>query len=218
MPQKRTLIKLNRQIHNWGSIIIAIPFAIVLVTGVLLLLKKEFGWIQPPTARGEQTGISITVDQILAIARTIPKAGIRTWNDVDRLDVRPGKGMLKVRAKNRWELQLDANTGAILQVAYRRTDLIESIHDGSFFSDYAKLWLFLPSALVVLVLWITGMVLFFHPRLVKAQKKRRSADRRLQRPPAHFNGRLSPDDALAEDVKIGVRPTAAPVYGRRGDR
>ena len=72
MPQKRTLIKLNRQIHNWGSIIIAIPFAIVLVTGVLLLLKKEFGWIQPPTTRGEQTGISITVDQILAIARSTP--------------------------------------------------------------------------------------------------------------------------------------------------
>jgi hypothetical protein len=30
--------------------------------------------------------------------------GIETWSDVDRLDVRPGKGMLKVRAKNRWEI------------------------------------------------------------------------------------------------------------------
>ena len=40
--------------------------------------------------------------------------------DIDRLDVRPGKGMLKVRCKNSWEVQIDANSGKVLQVAYRR--------------------------------------------------------------------------------------------------
>lgn len=179
MPKRRNLTTLNRKIHHWGSIIIAVPLAIVLLTGVLLLVKKEFDWIQPPTIKGEQKGIGIGFDQILAAARTVPQAEIDTWSDVDRLDVRPGKGMLKVRAENRWEIQLDANTGAVLQVAYRRSDLIESIHDGSFFSEHAKLWLFLPSALAVIGLWITGTVLFFHPYLARA-RKRRSVNPRLQ--------------------------------------
>ena len=116
-------------------------------------------------------------DQILAIAQTVPEAGIATWADVDRLDVRPGKGMLKVRTENDWEIQIDANTGAVLQVAYRRSDLIESIHDGSFFGDYAKLWIFLPSALVVIGLWITGMVLFFHPYVAKSRKRKAKVTR-----------------------------------------
>jgi uncharacterized iron-regulated membrane protein len=172
MPKRQSLTTLNRKIHHWGSIVIALPVAIVLVTGVLLLLKKDLGWIQPPTIKGEQKGLALEFDQILAIARTVPDAGIETWADVDRLDVRPNKGMLKVRAETRWEIQIDANTGAILQVAYRRSDLIESIHDGSFFGDYAKLWVFLPSALVLIGLWITGMVLFFHPRLAKSSKRK----------------------------------------------
>jgi uncharacterized iron-regulated membrane protein len=171
MTKRRSLSALNRKLHHWGSIIIAVQLTVLLVTGVLLLLKKEFDWIQPPTVKGVQKGISIDFDRILAAACTVPEAGIRTWADVDRLDVRPGKGMLKVRAKNRWEIQIDANTAEVLQLAYRRSDLIESIHDGSFFGEHAKLWVFLPSALVLIGLWITGMVLFFHPYVVKARKR-----------------------------------------------
>jgi uncharacterized iron-regulated membrane protein len=177
MPKRRSLTTLNRKIHHWGSIAIAVPLTIVLVTGVLLLLKKEFTWVQPPTIKGAEKGISLEFDQILAVARTVPEAGIETWDDVDRLDVRPGKGMLKVRAENSWEIQIDSTTGAVLQVAYRRSDLIESIHDGSFFGDYAKLWVFLPSALVVIVLWITGMVLFFHPYLARSRNRKAQVSR-----------------------------------------
>lgn len=169
------LSKLNRQIHNWGSIIIAIPVSIVLVTGLLLLLKKDIDWIQPSTIRGTETGLSLSFDQILDIASTVPEAGIQSWSDVDRLDVRPGKGMIKVRANNRWEVQIDANIGEVLQVAVRRSDLIENIHDGSFFSDVAKYWIFLPASVVLIGLWITGMILFFQPYVAKSRNKKRRA-------------------------------------------
>ena len=172
MPKRRSLTKLNRKLHHWGSIMIALPVVIVLGTGVLLLLKKEFDWIQPPTVKGEKKGINIDFDRILAVVRAVPEAEIESWADVDRLDVRPGKGMLKVRSENSWEIQIDANTGAVLQVAYRRSDLIESIHDGSFFGTHAKLWVYLPSALVLIGLWITGMILFFYPYLVKSRNRR----------------------------------------------
>jgi uncharacterized iron-regulated membrane protein len=186
-PKRRSPTAINRKIHQWGSILIALPLVIVLITGVLLLLKKDFAWIQPPTIKGEEKGLALNFDQVLAIARTVPAAGIETWADVDRLDVRPGEGMLKVCAENSWEIQIDANSGQVLQVAYRRSDLIERIHDGSFFGDYAKLWVFLPSALVLIGLWVTGLVLFFHPYVVKARKRReRSVDARLQEAEEHI--------------------------------
>ena len=110
---------------------------------------------------------------VLTAVKAVPEAGVDSWDDIDRLDVRPGRGMLKVRCKNRWEVQLDASDGEVLQVAYRRSDLIERIHDGSFFSDAAKLWIFLPSALIFVVLWGTGVYLFFQPYLAKRKKRRR---------------------------------------------
>lgn len=165
--------RLNRVIHRWGSIATSVPVLIVLVTGVVLQLKKESAWIQPKTQAGTDRPPQISFPEILAITKTVPEAEVETWDDIDRLDVRPGKGMLKVRCKNRWEVQLDASSGDVLQVAFRRSDLIESIHDGSFFSDGVKLGVFLPTALVLIVLWVTGIYLFLLPHLAKRKKRLR---------------------------------------------
>ena len=83
-------------------------------------------------------------------------------------------GIVKVRAENRWEVQVDAVTGEVLQVAYRRSDLIESLHDGSFFHDMVKLWVFLPCALLLLGLWVSGIYLFVLP--YQTRRKRRKAE------------------------------------------
>jgi hypothetical protein len=87
------------------------------------------------------------------------------------LDVRPEKGIVKVRAKNRWEIQIDLERGTVLKTAYRRSDIIEQLHDGSWFHDAVKLWLFFPSGIVVLILWLSGMYLFFVPILAKGSRK-----------------------------------------------
>ena len=165
--------RLNRLTHRWGSILIMIPAAIVIGSGIILQLKQEFDWIQPGTQKGATTNLSISFDQILAATQRVPEAQVEDWNDIDRLDVRPGKGMLKVRCKNRWEVQLDAATADVLQVAYRRSDWIESIHDGSFFHEQAKIWVFLPSGMVLGVLWFTGIYLFFQPYYVKWTRRRK---------------------------------------------
>lgn len=169
------LSKLNRDVHRWGSFLIALPLAVVIASGVILQLKKQSAWIQPATKRGDATGASLSFDQILAVAREVPEAEVSDWGDIGRLDVRPGKGMLKIRCKNRWEIQLDANSGEILQVAFRRSDLIENIHDGSFFHDRVKLWVFLPAALVLGVLWLTGIYLFVLPYYAKWKKRRKQS-------------------------------------------
>lgn len=163
----------NRKIHRWGAIIIALPFLIVLITGLFLQVKKEFAWIQPPTQEGISTDLEITFDEILTISSTVDKAGIKKWSDIDRLDVRPDKGVVKVRGVNNWEIQIDTKTGDVLQVEFRRSGIIETLHDGSWFHDSAKLWIFLPSGIIVTILWITGIYMFFIPYLQKRKNKKR---------------------------------------------
>jgi uncharacterized iron-regulated membrane protein len=161
----------NRKLHRWGAIAVAVPFLLVICTGVLLQLKKQLPWVQPPERRGGAEAPALSMTDVLERVRVVPQAGIRTWDDVDRIDVRPAKGMLKVVGTNRWEVQLDVATGEVLQVAYRRSDLIESLHDGSFFHPLAKLGIFLPAGLIVLGLWLTGIYLWLLPWRVRRAKQ-----------------------------------------------
>jgi len=162
-PAIKALNTWSRKLHRWGAIAIALPIVVVIVSGLFLQLKKQSDWIQPPTQRGSGVVPMIPFDQILASSRTVDAAQIISWEDIDRLDVRPGRGIAKVRAHNKWEIQVDLTTGEILQVAYRRSDLFESIHDGSFFHDKAKLWIFLPCGVILFALWVTGVYLWVLP-------------------------------------------------------
>jgi uncharacterized iron-regulated membrane protein len=163
--------RLHRKIHYWGAIICALPVLVVIISGILLLLKKQSAWIQPPTSKGSAGAPLVAFDAIYQAAAAVPQAGVRSWDDIERLDVRPDKGVIKVVTKNSWEIQVDHRSGEVLQTAYRRSDLIEAIHDGSFFHENVKTWVFLPSALVLLVLWITGIYLFVKPLLVRRGRR-----------------------------------------------
>jgi uncharacterized iron-regulated membrane protein len=165
------LNRLTRKLHRWGAIAIAAPLLLVIGSGLLLQTKKQLPWVQPPTQRGSGVQPPIALEQILAIAAGHPPCQVAGWSDIERLDVQPSRSLVKVQAKNRWEIQLDLGSGEILSSAYRRSDFIESLHDGSFFGDVAKLWLFLPSGLVLLGLWFTGVYLWALPIWVKRRKK-----------------------------------------------
>lgn len=165
--------KLNRSIHKWSSIVIAIPLLIIIVTGILLLLRKELSFIQPPTIKGQSAIPSISFEKILSSAQSIEVAKINSWEDIDRLDVRPSKGVIKVRAVSQWEIQIDAASGKVLQTAYRRSNLIESIHDGTFWQAQANLWFTLPISVALLLISITGVILFFIPYLKRRKNQRR---------------------------------------------
>jgi uncharacterized iron-regulated membrane protein len=62
----------------------------------------------------------------------------------------------------------------VLQTMVRRSDLIESLHDGSWFHDRAKLWIFFPVALALLGLWATGVYLWLLPALTRRRRRERS--------------------------------------------
>lgn len=158
---------LTRKIHRWGAVLVALPFLVVILTGLLLQLKKEITWIQPTTQKRAGRVPQLSFDQVLTILKTVPEASVTQWSDIDRIDVRPKDGIMKIQCKNKQEVQLDFTTGEVVQVAERNSDLIEALHDGSFFHEQAKLYLFLPAALIVLLLWCTGIYLFALPKWVK---------------------------------------------------
>ncbi len=162
----------NRKIHHWTSFAAAIPLLVIISSGVLLQMKKQWDWVQPPEKRGTGTVPAIDFDRILTTLKAAPDLGVTGWDDVDRLDVRPGRGVAKVTLKSRWEAQIDLGSGALMQTAYRRSDLIESIHDGSFFAgDWTKLGIFLPAGIVLLLLWITGVWMVWVPFSGKRRRK-----------------------------------------------
>lgn len=169
--------KFWRQVHYWLSLAVLLPAGVMFVAGGLLMLKKDIEWIQPSTARGvvEAQLPAVRFEQMLAAAREHPEAGIAQWSDIDRIDLRVGRGVAKLRAKSGWEVQLDTNTAEVLHVAYRRSDTIEAIHDGSFFSDGVKLYVFLPTGILLVVMWATGIYLFLLPQMRKTKKPRAAA-------------------------------------------
>ncbi|MEM9065638.1 MAG: PepSY domain-containing protein [Planctomycetota bacterium] len=180
---RRWLNIYGRKTHRWLALIAFLPLLVITSTGLLLQMKKQWSWVQPPTERAAEPDLLIGFDQILAAAASVPEAEVSTWDHVDRLDVRPGRGVVKVRANNRWEVQVDTRTGEVISTAYRRSDLIEAIHDGSFFAgDWTKLGLFLPAAAALLILLITGGWLWYMP--IRARKKTRLAynARRAEKP------------------------------------
>ena len=163
--------RLIRKLHRWGAIITLVPMLLVIVTGLLLQVKKEVAWVQPPTQRGKSKSLEIDWPQILEITRQVKEAEVDNWNDVTRLDVQPKRGLIKVFCNNHWELQIDSTDGSLLSSTYRRSDWIEALHDGSFFADWAKLYIFLPNGLILLGLWFTGVYLWWLPIGVKRKKQ-----------------------------------------------
>ncbi len=163
----------SRKLHRWGAVLIAVPLLLVICSGLLLQLKKQVAWIQPTTMRGSGETPNISMEQILRITSGHRECQVNSWQDIERLDVQPGRSLVKVQCKNRWEIQIDLRDGSMLSSAYRRSDFIESLHDGSFFGDTSKLAIFLPSGAILLGLWISGVYLWFLPIIVKRRKAKK---------------------------------------------
>jgi hypothetical protein len=57
--------------------------------------------------------------------------------------------------------------------------VIESIHDGSYFADWIKLWVFLPAGIGLFILWLTGMYLFVMIEYKKIKNRRKAIQTRF---------------------------------------
>lgn len=165
--------KLNRTIHNWISIFIAMPLLLVIVSGMFLLLKKDVEWIQPSSVRGENSATpTVPHTDLLAAATSTEQTKGMNWADFDRIDYKTDRGMVKFITIDGWEVQVDTTNASVLSVKERRSDFFEKLHDGSWFGDWMKYYILIPSAICLFTLWITGLYMFIYPYFKRASNKR----------------------------------------------
>lgn len=165
-----------RKYHRVVGLVVAALVIVSALTGILLAFKKDVAAIQPPTVRGSSKDLNdfrplaeLSETARLALLTDQPE---QAENTVDRIDVRPSKGMAKVIFENgNWEVQIDGATGEILSIDKRHSDWIESLHDGSIVSDGFKLVSMNVLGWGLLILAISGFWLWFGPRRIRRLKK-----------------------------------------------
>jgi len=170
-----------RKLHKWLAVPLFVFMFLMGCTGLLLGWKKQIDLL-PPTQNGSSRVASewLTLDRIQAIAQDYARDSLRASSEIDRIDIRPQKGVAKIVFLHHFtEIQIDCHSGAVLSRATRRSDFIEKIHDGSildyFFqteSEQVKLTYTTIVASGLILLSISGFVLWNNPRRIRKHKSR----------------------------------------------
>jgi len=160
--------------HRGIGIVVSLLVIVSASTGILLALKKEANSIQPPTQKGISTDLNDwkSIAELSFIAQeALMSQQTEISTIIDRIDVRPSKGMVKVLFEEAWwEVQVDGKSGEVLSIAKRHSDWIEALHDGSIISDGFKLisMNFLGFGLLLMV--FTGLWLWYGPKQYRKKK------------------------------------------------
>ena len=184
MSQKRKsqakILRIVRKIHRTTGALLFVFFFLISVTGFLLGIKKHSGGLILPITK---TGSSVQISQFLPLD-SLQNNAIRFMSEynkiekeieIDRIDVRPDKGIIKFTFKsNFYEIQLDGVTGKVLQMELRRSDVIEKIHDGSIVDYYVgfesgifKLVYTIIMSFALMIFTITGFWLWYGPKKMR---------------------------------------------------
>ncbi len=169
-----------RRLHKWIAVPLFVFMFIIGLTGVLLGWKKQAN-LTPPTQKGASADASqwLPMDSIQTIALRFAKDSLGFQDEIDRLDVRPGKGIVKVVFVNDYtEVQIDLTTGQILSTQKRWNDLIEQIHDGTIVDrfvgtdgDPIKTTYTTLTSLGLMLLSFSGFWLWYNPKRIRKIKK-----------------------------------------------
>lgn len=155
-------------------------FFFISVTGILLGWKKNSnGTILPKSYTGTSTKLKdwLPIDSLHNNACKILHDSVSTdlSLELERIDIRPDKGMVKfVFIDHFWGVQIDGATGKLLHIERRRSDFIESLHDGSFLDYYfgssgeiIKLIYTSIMGFALLTFTITGFWLWYGPKRMR---------------------------------------------------
>lgn len=140
-----------RRWHRIVSVVIAVPLALIIVTGLVLQLRNQFEAIQPATVKTENTGAPLLkLEDVLA----------KVEGQVDQVIYRPEKHALAVRMKDGMEVQIHPQTGEILKRAPRMTNFLIDLHQGSFLGPWSQFGLFILTGWGLLFLLVSGLYIF----------------------------------------------------------
>ncbi len=171
-----------RKLHRFIGSALVLFFLLIAVSGILLGWKKHsVGYILPNTEKGSSTNLADwkSLDSLaIAAQQALCKQDSSLTTAIDRMDVRADKGVIKVSFKgNFYEVQLDGATARVLAINLRKSDIIEQIHDGSFFDTafnssggWFKITYTSILGLGLLILCISGFWLWYNPKRIRKMK------------------------------------------------
>jgi uncharacterized iron-regulated membrane protein len=152
--------------HLWLGIVTTFLVLLLSVTGILLNHKRPLGLMPdvpnpaPGALAASLPNAELAARAARAVAPAVAAAG------VDRMDVRPGDGLVKVRFDDPavHEVTVDLVSGRVLHVGVRNDVFLEKLHTGEIFGDNGVLLSDL-AALALVVLVISGYWLWLYPRV-----------------------------------------------------
>lgn len=180
--QQARRIRLFRWIHRKLAIILFVFFAIISLTGLLLGAKKNTGLLAP-TQQGVSEGLStwLSLDSLgrLAVSYLRDSVSPGLNAEIDRMDIRPDKGVVKVHFIGHYKgLQLDGTNGKLLLIENRSSDFIEDLHDGSILDnlfgtsgEQIKLGYTITMGISLFLLVATGFWLWYGPKILRKRRK-----------------------------------------------
>lgn len=170
-PGKRSRSKSQRvswwmfHSHLWLGIITTALVLIISVTGILLNHKRGLGLM--PDVPHTPTGVFESALSLADLAQRASDAvgPVVAGAGVDRMDVRPGDGIIKVRFDDTdvTEATVDIVSGTVLHVGKRNDVFLEKLHSGEIFGSRGVL-LTDVAAIGLVILLLSGYWLWLYPR------------------------------------------------------
>ena len=182
--QQAKWLRFFRWIHRKIAIVVFIFFLLISITGFLLGWKKNTGLLAA-TQKGSSSELSLwlPVDSLanMAVRYLHDSVSSELSAELDRIDIRPQKGIAKFIFKNHYQaLQLDCTTGKVLLAEKRTSDFIEDLHDGSILDDMfgtgneeIKLGYTTIMGISLLMLTISGFWLWYGPKRLRRAKRKK---------------------------------------------
>ena len=164
-------------VHLWLGVVVTVALVSISITGILLNHKRGLGLMpeveHEPSAPFDQ---AISLERMAyAALEAAPPSARRDWKPgdpvdiglIDRMDVRPRNGFVKVRLRDKasMEMTVDIATGKVLHVGRRGDVFLEKLHSGEAFGGLRWVILSDIAAVALVLTLITGYWLWLAPRL-----------------------------------------------------
>ncbi len=182
--RRRQLSRVAFYVHLWLGVVSTIALIAIAITGILLNHKRGLGLM--PDVSHAPTGefhAALPIERIAYAALVAAPPAVRgDWKEgdavdislIDRMDVRPRNGFVKVRLRDKasTEMTVDINSGAVIHTGRRGDVFLEKLHSGEIFGGLPFVILSDIAAVALVATLITGYWLWLVPKLSRDTRAR----------------------------------------------
>lgn len=150
--------------HLWLGVIITFLVIIIAITGIMLNHKRIFGFMPGTDIKHPGAfALSLPLPELAQLAGNAVAPEVAA-SGIDRMDVRPDKGIIKIRFNDTriTEVTLALHDGAVLVTGLRNDSFLEQLHSGDVFGSEGYLLSDLAAGALILLL-LSGFWIWLYP-------------------------------------------------------